>query len=118
MAVWPEVSAIDALSDVVLPEPVVVVVVVVAVLAGLFAFKAFSALSAGDGEVRTKVPVSLRGTALRLASIPSCGVLPTVAGADAVAAGMGVWADALNAARASTAPSGNNLVKRFMAFPY
>lgn len=36
------------------------------------------ALSAADSSVRTTVPVSARGTALRLASAASCGVTPTV----------------------------------------
>lgn len=39
------------------------------------------ALSTALGPVRTTVPVSLRGTAARLASTAVCGVTPTVPGA-------------------------------------
>ena len=59
---------------------------------------------AGDGAVRTTVPVSLRGTACRLAVAASCGVTPTVAGAEAPAAGAAVWADTLAIASANKAP--------------
>lgn len=58
---------------------------------------------AGEGAVRTTVAVSLRGTACWVAVAASCGVTPTVAGADAPAAGAAVWASALAAARAARA---------------
>jgi len=59
---------------------------------------------AGEGAVRTTVAVSLRGTACRLAVAASWGVTPSVAGADAPAAGMVVWADAPTTASAISAP--------------
>jgi hypothetical protein len=68
------------------------------------------AWAAGEGAVRTKVPVSLRGTAFLRASAASCGVTPTVAGVEAVAAGAAVWAEALATISASTAPAGINLM--------
>ena len=58
----------------------------------------------GAGAVRTTVAVSLRGTACWVAVAASCGVTPTVAGADAPAAGAAVWADTLATASAAKAP--------------
>lgn len=57
---------------------------------------ALRALSAAFGDVRTTVPVSLRGTAWRFASAAVCGVTPTAAGACVVpmAGRVVVWATA------------------------
>ena len=90
---------------------VVAVVAVVAVGAAVvLPVMASLAWAAGEGAVRTKVPVSLRGTAFLRASAASCGVTPTVAGVEAVAAGAAVWAEALATISASTAPAGINLM--------
>jgi len=43
------------------------------------------ALSTADGDVRTTVPVSDRGTAFCVASAAACGVVPTAAGVPALA---------------------------------
>lgn len=86
-----------------------VVPVVVLVLPVLLPFRAALARLAGDGAVRTTVPVSLRGTACCWAWAASCGVTPKVAGAEAVLAGAGVWAEALAIASASATPSGIDL---------
>lgn len=62
------------------------------------------ALSTADGEVRTTVPVSLRGTAFCVASAAFCGVTPTVLGVeDPGMAGAGVCAKAPPAPSASAA---------------
>lgn len=96
-------SAAVAVLGVVSGVVAVGVAVVLLVMASL-------ALAAGEGAVRTKVPVSLRGTAFLRASAASCGVTPTVAGVEAVAAGAAVWAEALATISASTAPAGINLM--------
>ena len=62
------------------------------------------ALSTAEGEVRTTVPVSLRGTAFWVASAAFCGETPTVLGVeDGCMAGAGVCAKAPPAANVSTA---------------
>jgi hypothetical protein len=97
--------------------PVAPVAAVDAPLAALL-LTASLARAAGEGAVRTTVAVSLRGTAWRLAVAASCGVTPTVAGADAPAAGAVVWAEALAMTTASRAPKGIDLIKRFMVFAF
>jgi hypothetical protein len=82
----------------------------VAAGAVVVSFMAPLARCMGDGAVRTTVAVSLRGTACRLAVAASCGVTPTVAGADAPVAGMGVCAEALAIATAINAPREINLI--------
>lgn len=65
------------------------------------------ALSVADGEVRTKVPVSLRGTAFWLASAAVAGETPTASGVeDGVMVGAGVCAKAPAVASAKMAPKG------------
>ena len=77
--------------------PVLVLVLVELSMAAL-------ALSTADGEVRTTVPVSLRGTAFCVASAAFCGVTPTVLGVeDPGMAGAGVCAKAPPAPSASAA---------------
>jgi hypothetical protein len=87
----------------------------------VLALSASLALLAGDGEVRTSVAVSLRGTAFCVASAASFGLTPTVAGVEAVAAvaatGAAVCAEALAAVRANAAASAIDLMKRFMCLP-
>ena len=61
------------------------------------------ALSVAEGEVRTKVPVSLRCTAFRLASAAVFGDTPTASGVDVI---VGVWAHAPPTAKARTAARG------------
>jgi hypothetical protein len=94
----------------VVPVVVVAVPVVASVTAAL-------ARAAGEGAVRTTVAVSLRGTAWRLADAASCGVTPTVAGAEAPAAGAAVWAETLTIASAATTPSEIDLKCWFMVLP-
>jgi hypothetical protein len=93
---------------------VVVVLVAVSVVAPL---SAALARSAGEGAVRTTVAVSLRGTACWLARVASCGVTPTAEGADAPAAGAGLWAETLAMTSASRVPRGIDLIQRFMFLP-
>ena len=69
-----------------------------------------------DGPVRTTVPVSLRGTALRLASAAVCGVTPTAAGGVAGAV-VPVWAAAFVAVSAKTALKKIILFCEFISIP-
>lgn len=64
----------------------------VLVLLVAFVSSAITALafSSADGEVRTTVAVSLRGTAFCVAWAASCGVTPTVVGVEAAVIGAGV----------------------------
>jgi hypothetical protein len=97
---------------------VFVVLAATPVLPVVLALSASLALLAGDGEVRTSVAVSLRGTAFCVASAASFGLTPTVAGAEAVAAtGAAVCAEALAAVRANAAASAMDLMIRFMCLP-
>lgn len=65
------------------------------------------ALSVAEGDVRTRVPVSLRGTAFWLASAAVCGETPTAAGvAEGMVAGAGVCAKTPAAASDRTAARG------------
>lgn len=84
--------------------------VVAAGVAVVVLLMASLARCAGEGAVRTTVAVSLRGTACLRAVDASCGVTPTVAAADALVAGMGVWADAPTTAIAIKAPSDIDLM--------
>jgi len=96
-------------------EPAIVGLAAVSVAAPL---SAALARFAGEGAVRTTVAVSLRGTACWLARVASWGVTPTAEGADAPAAGAGLWAEALAMTSASRAPNGIDLIQRFMVFPF
>ncbi len=78
-------------------------------IAVVFPFSAALARCAGDGAVRTTVAVSLRGMACWFAFAASCGVTPSVAGADAVPAGAAVCAETLAITKASAAPKGIDL---------
>ena len=65
------------------------------------------ALLVAEGEVRTKVAVSLRGTAFWLASAAVCGETPTASGVeDGVMVGAGVCANAPAAASVKAAARG------------
>lgn len=70
----------------------------------LVSFRAERVRSAGDGAVRTTVPVSLRGTAWRVASAAWEGVTPTAVGGVEGAGALAFCPAALRAVSASAPP--------------
>lgn len=75
------------LDAVLLTGALVVVVLLVDFVSSAITALAFSS---AEGEVRTNVAVSLRGTAFCVASAASWGVTPTLVGVEAAVMGAGV----------------------------